>query len=62
MQDTICTCPACGTEAEIVLEKMGGLSDAIVKSTSEEIVMEIACKDNNCSAVWRAVYSFTGNQ
>jgi len=62
MQETKCTCPACGTEAEIVLEKMGGLSDAVVKADSEEVVMEIECESDNCTAVWRAVYAFVGNQ
>jgi len=55
-------CPECGTEPEINLEKMGGLSDAAVKATAEEIVMEIECSADNCTRVWRAVYAFAGNQ
>ena len=55
-------CPECGTEPEVNLEVMGGLSDSVVKATAEEIVMEIQCRADNCNRVWRAVYCFAGNQ
>lgn len=61
-RDTRTHCPECDTEADVSLVTADGLNDAVLKATSEETVLEISCKEPDCSNVWRAVYSFTGNQ
>jgi len=55
-------CPKCNTKADVQLVDKNGLVDSIVKATSEEVVMEIACKEDNCNKVWRATFCFAGNQ
>lgn len=59
--NTRARCPNCDTEADVKLADANGLVDSVVKATSEEVVMEIGCKEPDCTAVWRAVYTFTGN-
>lgn len=61
-QDVRTHCPECNTEADVSLVTAEGLNDAVVKATSEEVVLEISCKESDCNNVWRAVYAFAGNQ
>lgn len=60
--NTKASCPECGTEADVQMVDENGLKDAVVKVTSEEVVLELGCKEQSCNRVWRAVYSFTGNE
>lgn len=55
-------CPECDTQVNVQMVDQDGLNDAVVKATSEEVVLELACKEPDCSCVWRAVYAFAGNQ
>jgi hypothetical protein len=61
-QHTRTHCPECDTEAFVMVCERVEITDSVVKDTSEEVVLEIKCKEPDCSNVWRAVYSFTGNQ
>jgi len=61
-QDTRTHCPECDTEADVLVNDIEGVNDSVVRETSEEVVLEIKCKEPDCNNVWRAVYSFTGNQ
>jgi hypothetical protein len=60
--DDFARCKGCGATAEIELVDEYGLRDSIVKATEEEVILEIACKEDGCYCVWRAVYAFAGNQ
>lgn len=60
--DTNTRCPKCDTKADVQLADKDGLVDSVVKATSEEVVMEVSCKEEDCNRVWRAVYAFAGNQ
>lgn len=55
-------CPRCGVKADVQLDNEDGFCDVIAVSNSEEIVVEIGCKQEDCNKVWRAVYAFAGNQ
>ena len=55
-------CPECDTEAQVALDDTQEPTDSIVKATSEEVIIETACQNGSCSRVWRAVYTFAGNQ
>ena len=55
-------CPECDTKVYVQLADKDGLVDSVVRATSEEVIMEVSCKEEDCDRVWRVVYAFAGNQ
>lgn len=55
-------CPECDTKVDVQLTDDLTSDDKVVKATSEEVVLDVGCKEPDCSRVWRAVYAFAGNQ
>jgi len=55
-------CPRCDTKADVQLVDGNSEVDRVVKANSEEVVMEICCKEKYCYCVWKAVYAFSGQE